>query len=162
VRRRESIFGHRITTSDFVVLRAFPRNALAVEQSDELMSLEVCDVESLELLSTTIVEDHLGRFARNLLELRVLERVLKVPVDEVLHLRELVQPSSSTGLDFAPCDGLVLGALDGLVDDLVFLRRGQHRERRRRRDQQPQPRQRGPHGGRRPTARSDAAAQVVV
>ena len=54
-----------------------------------LLPGELLNVESLHLLPTLGVEDQLWRLTGHLLENTTLKLWLKVPIDEVLHLREL-------------------------------------------------------------------------
>merc|ERR1712241_363627 len=82
--------------------------ALGDQQFDELFPLVLFDVNSLKFLPSLVVKDQLRRLAGNLLKDGSLELGLKVPVDEVLHLGELIQSSSGAGLDNTSIHGVVL------------------------------------------------------
>jgi len=83
-------------------------DAFGYKQLVQFVPSILFDVEILQLLARLVVEVHDGGLARDLLELSALVLASQVSVDEVLHLRELVQTSPSAGLDNTSIDSIVL------------------------------------------------------
>jgi len=93
---------------DFIMAIALSWDAFGYNELVQILPRILFDVEILKLLAGLVVEDHHWGLARNLLELSSLVLGGQVPVDEVLHLGELVQTSPSAGLDNTSIDSVVL------------------------------------------------------
>ena len=108
VKKAECAFNEsRYVCLDFVVTTAFEGNAFGLDQVIELAPSHLGNVDSLKLFPVGVEKNHLGALSWYLLESGALVLGLKVLEDEVLHLGELVESSSSAGLDPAGMNGRI-------------------------------------------------------
>ena len=83
---------------DFVV-SGFHGDSFGFDQLVQLISFHFRNVHSLQFFAIGVIKEKFWTFSGNLFECSAFEFLLKVLVDEFLHLGELIQTSPSAGLD---------------------------------------------------------------